>query len=86
MSYRTSSNHFVFYQSKKIKNKGRFRYKFDSARVEKYPVTQDFAYAVCDLPNEYNEAKYREFIDSWGTVSSPGLNTSHNAFKNNPPN
>ena len=86
MSQRTSSNREVFYQSKKIKNKGRARYKLDSARVEKYPVTRDFAYAVCGLPNEYNEVKYREFIDNWGTVSSSSLNTIHNALKGISPN
>ena len=86
MSEGTSSQRKVFYQSKTIKNKGRARYRLDSARVEKYPVTRDFAYAVCGLPNEYNEVKYGEFIGEWGTVCSSSLNTSHNAFKSNPPN
>ena len=69
MSEQVSKNHYVFSQEKTICNRGRARYKLESARVEKFPVAEDFANAVCLLPNVYDEAPYKKFIDDWGTVS-----------------
>ena len=41
----------------------------DLARVKKYSVSEDFAAAVCILPEEYNQQAYFKFIENWGTVS-----------------
>ena len=34
-----------------------------------YPVTKDFAAAVCRLPERYDQGAYLKFIENWGTVS-----------------
>ena len=51
-------------------NLGRARYDLQLAEVKGYPVTEDFAAAVCELPTDYDEQKYINFIDQWGTVST----------------
>ena len=65
----TSKYHNVFYEEKHVCNRGRARYQMDLARVKKYSVSEDFAAAVCILPEEYNQQAYFKFIEHWGTVS-----------------
>lgn len=69
MGKETSNNHKVFFEKKEVCNNGAARYQLDKARVERYSVTEDFAAAVCRLPEEYDPGAYRRFIDNWGTVS-----------------
>ncbi|XP_078384038.1 uncharacterized protein LOC144666477 [Oculina patagonica] len=63
----TSKSHKVFFEEKEVCNNGTARYKLDSAQVENWPVTKDFAAAVCALPEEYDQTAYGAFIDNWGT-------------------
>ena len=72
----TKGSEKVFYDFKKVCNRGEVRYLMDSAR-QKMPgfiVTDDFAAAVCGLPEEYDQDKYLNFIERWGTVSELFLN------------
>jgi len=73
MKKQTSNFHNVFYQEKKVCNRGRVRYLLDEAyrHSDKFPVTEDFASAVCALPENYDESAYLKFIEKWGTVSVP---------------
>ena len=75
MKKQTSNFHNVFYQEKKVCNRGRVRYLMDEAyrNAAKFPVTEDFASAVCALPENYDESAYFNFIENWGTVSAPCL-------------
>jgi len=75
MKKQTSNFHNVFYQEKKVCNKGRVRYLLDAAyrNTAKFPVTEDFASAVCALPENYDKSAYLKFIEKWGTVSVPCL-------------
>ena len=69
MQKETSEYHNVFYEEKKVCNRGRVRFQYDLALQKNYPVTKEFASAVCSLPAKYNERKYLKFIEEWGTVS-----------------
>ena len=69
MKLETSKRHNVFYEVKKVCNKGRARYLLDVASSENFSVTDDFAAAVCKLPEHFNKSVYGNFIDKWGTVS-----------------
>ena len=71
MENETKTNKKVFYDFKKICNRGQVRYLLDSARLQGFTVTDDFAAAVCSLPDKYEESSYLEFIERWGTVSVP---------------
>ncbi len=65
----TTTNKNVFFENKKVCNNGRARYQLDLARAKKYSVTEDFAAAVCALPETYNKQDYLRFVENWGTVS-----------------
>lgn len=69
MKKETSVSKKVFFEEKKVCNLGTARYKTDEAKVSKFTVTNDFAAAVRNLPEEYNQGRYLKFIDDWGTVS-----------------
>lgn len=63
----TSNNHKVFFEKKEVCNNGVARYQLDKAQFERYSVTEDFAAAVCRLPENYDPGAYSRFIDNWGT-------------------
>ena len=69
MKLETSTNHNVFYEEKKVCNKGRAGYLLDVASSKNFSVTEDFAAAVCNLTEHFDKNVYRNFIDKWGTVS-----------------
>lgn len=69
MEKETSNNHKVFFEKKEVCNNGVARYQLDKAQFEGYSVTEDFAAAVCRLPEKYDPGAYSRFIDNWGTVS-----------------
>ena len=69
MNQETSTNKNVFFENKRVYNNGRARYQLDLARAKKYSVTEDFAAAVCSLPETYEQEDYLRFIENWGTVS-----------------
>lgn len=75
METETKKNKNVFYDFKKICNRGEVRYLLDSAHqhIIGFTVTDDFAAAVCRLPNEYQQNSYFEFVEGWGTVSMPNV-------------
>ena len=50
-------------------NKGEVRYLTATSLNTDYSVSDDFYYAVKHLPQKYNQLKYIEFIEDWGTVS-----------------
>ena len=74
MQKETSKYHNVFYEEKHVCNRGRARYQLDLAAVKGYPVSHDFAAAVCSLPAVYDDKKYYNFIERWGTVSADFFN------------
>ena len=69
MKLETSARQNVFYEEKKVCNKGRARYLLDAASSKNFSVTEDFAAAVCNLTEHFDKNVYRNFIDKWGTVS-----------------
>ena len=69
MEEETKKKKKVFIEKKEVCNMGTARYQLSLARVEKYPVTKEFAASVCRLPEEYDQVAYSRFIDKWGTVS-----------------
>ena len=69
MKLETSTRHNVFYEEKNVCNKGRARYLLDVASNKNFSVTDDFAAAVCNLTEHFDENVYRNFIEKWGTVS-----------------
>lgn len=75
----TKGSEKVFYDFKKVCNRGEVRYLLDSARrnLPGFTVTDDFAAAVCSLPGEYDQDKYFYFIERWGTVSVLSLNFTY---------
>ena len=72
----TKGSEKVFYDFKKVCNRGDVRYLLASARqkLPGFTVTDDFAAAVCSLSEEYDQDKYFNFIERWGTVSVLSLN------------
>ena len=66
----TSQNKKVFFEKIKICNNGTARYLVDKAKRERFPVTEDFAAAVCSLPETFKRRPYFRFIESWGTTVS----------------
>ena len=69
MKLETSTRHNVYYEEKKVCNKGRARYLLDVASSKNFSVTDDFAATVCNLTEHFDENVYRNFIEKWGTVS-----------------
>ncbi|KAJ7389165.1 hypothetical protein OS493_033251 [Desmophyllum pertusum] len=67
MTKETSTYNNVFFEEKKVCNRGRARYQLDLASIKKFPVSEDFAAAVCALPDRYSERTYFNFIERWGT-------------------
>ncbi|KAM7438653.1 hypothetical protein ABFA07_011865 [Porites harrisoni] len=67
MTKETSTYNNVFYEEKSVCNRGRARYQLDLAPIKKFPVSEDFAAAVCGLPDQYSERTYYQFIERWGT-------------------
>ncbi|KAJ7378962.1 hypothetical protein OS493_019661 [Desmophyllum pertusum] len=67
MRKETSTYHNVFYEEANVCNRGRARYQLDLAPIKKFPVSDDFAAAVCVLPKNYDEKAYFNFIERWGT-------------------
>ena len=57
-----------------ICNIGTARYRLATALNNQYSISNDFYYAVKNLPTTYagntNTNAYKRFIDQWGTVSS----------------
>lgn len=67
MEEETTKKKKVFFEKKEVCNMGTARYQLSLARVERYPVTREFAASVCRLPEEYDQGAYSRFIDKWGT-------------------
>ncbi|KAL9961596.1 hypothetical protein ACROYT_G030565 [Oculina patagonica] len=63
----TTTNKNVFFENKKVCNNGRARYQLDLARAKNYSVTEDFAAAVCALPETFEQQDYLRFVENWGT-------------------
>ena len=40
----------------------------DLVKSERFPITNEFAAAVCNLPQTYDRIAYHRFIKDWGTV------------------
>ena len=75
----TSKFENVFYEDKKVCNKGRARYQDNLAANLKFPVSKEFAEALCALPysyskrNRYTRSAYMNFIEKWGTVRKENI-------------
>ena len=52
-----------------ICNKGEVRYLTSTALNTDHSISDDFFYAVKNLPSTYDQSKYIKFIKDWGTVS-----------------
>ena len=62
--------HNVFFEEKTVCNRGQACYELHVAELKGYPVARGFASAVCQLPARYDDNKYFNFIEEWGTVRS----------------
>lgn len=69
MDSETKSEKNVFFEKKKVCNRGRARYQLDLAQSTNWPVSREFAIAACKLPAKYDREAYMKFIENWGTVS-----------------
>ena len=58
----------VFYEERKVCNRGQARYRTELANENRYPLDNGFVADVCKLPTSYDESTYMEFLDTWGTV------------------
>ena len=70
----TKTQNSVIVMERQICNMGRVRYKHQLARARSWPVTDEFAASVCDLPSKDDGSNnermaYINFIEAWGTVS-----------------
>ena len=52
-----------------ICNVGTALYRWDNALNNHYSISDNFYYAVKNLPTAYVANTYKRFIDDWGTVS-----------------
>ena len=68
VSYQTFHAENVFYEEKTVHNLGKARYQMDLVKSERFPITNEFAAAVCNLPQIYDRMAYHRFIKDWGTV------------------
>ena len=68
VSYQTFHAKNVFYEEKTVHNLGKARYQMDLVKSERFPITNEFAAAVCNLPQIYDRMAYHRFIKDWGTV------------------
>ena len=68
VSYQTFHAKNVFYEEKTVHNLGKARYQMDLVKSERFPITNEFAAAVCNLPQTYDRMAYHRFIKDWGTV------------------
>ena len=62
----------VIIQKSQICNYGRARYLFENAvaGVEGYKLSESFKSAIMNLPDNYDQQSYTQFIENWGTVSA----------------
>ncbi|KAK6173923.1 hypothetical protein SNE40_017295 [Patella caerulea] len=63
----TNSAGNVIFDNETICNFGSARFTDELSFQHNLHVTTNFAAAVCVLPILYNEAKYMQFLDDWGT-------------------
>ena len=68
VSYQTFHAENVFYEEKTVHNLGKARYQMDLVKSERFSITNEFAAAVCNLPQTYDRMAYHRFIKDWGTV------------------
>lgn len=52
---------------------GAARYKDSLSQGNHYGITDEFAAAVCALPLKYDQDAYKNFIDTWGTHVTEGV-------------
>ena len=64
----TDKKHSVIFEERQVCNLGRIRYKTSLALANSWPVTDEFAASVCQLPAEYNQKAYMKFLEDYGTV------------------
>lgn len=78
MKKETQGSENVFYDFKKVCNRGDVRYLLDSARqqIQGFTVTDDFAAAVCRLPEKNRQDSYLTFVERWRTVSLASLTSN----------
>ena len=60
----------MFQDEQQVCNLGHVRFAEELSDWLNVTVTDSFASAVCQLPQEYSQAAYMDFLDSWGTVSN----------------
>ena len=75
MKLETSARQNVFYEEKKVCNKGRARYLLDVASSKNFSVTEDFAAAVCSLTEHFDKmftvtslTSGERLVSSWDSV------------------
>ncbi|XP_071492860.1 uncharacterized protein [Diadema antillarum] len=64
---RVSSRRTVYFSTETVRNLGHARYKMSLAQARRYPLGEDFVASACQLPNSYNQQRYMDFLDDWGT-------------------
>ena len=70
VSKSTSKGETVYRDCTEICNKGTARYRMGEVQARQWTLTDEFAYAVCQLPVKYKKGnEYFQFLEDWGTVS-----------------
>nr|AJQ21523.1 MACPF domain-containing protein 8 [Mytilus galloprovincialis] len=64
-----------------ICNEGRTRYILPPTYPSLHALNVEFSSAVCQLPNVYNQATYRQFLDLWGTHVIVGVDIGTKSVK-----
>ena len=67
----TDKKHSVILEERHVCNLGRVRYKTSLAMANSWPVSDEFAASVCQLPADYDHKAYMKFIEDYGTVRGP---------------
>lgn len=65
----TRRDFYVFQDDQNICTSGNARYKLGLSQGNHYKLSDEFAAAACKLPLTYDQAVYKQFLDTWGTVS-----------------
>ncbi|XP_071497374.1 uncharacterized protein [Diadema antillarum] len=63
----TTESGYVYSSEETVENLGRARLVTELAENQNYPLTQEFVITVCNLPAEYEERAYMNFLSDWGT-------------------
>lgn len=71
----TRRDFYVFQDDQNTCTSGSARYKLGLAQGNHYKLSDEFAAAVCKLPITYDQAIFKQFLDTWGTHVTTAVET-----------